>query len=81
MVLSLDLITLGVPETDAARTFYTTALSPTADGSELDLHGTGRFALSTKEKLAEDAGTKPATSGFRGYVSPTPSASPPKSRQ
>lgn len=70
--LSLDVITLGVPEVDAARDFYTAALSPTSteggDAAPLDLHGTGRLALRPIEALAAEADTDPGCAGFRGYV-------------
>lgn len=72
MPLKLDVITLGTPEVHAARRFYATALSPTIadDGGSvnLDMHGTGQLELSVTERLAADAGAKPATSGFRGYL-------------
>lgn len=71
-MLSLDTITLGVPEVSAARDFYTAALSAAVkdDGDcvSLDLHGTGQVALSQTATLAEAAGTSPAVSGFRGYL-------------
>ncbi|MFI0353309.1 VOC family protein [Actinomadura sp. 9N407] len=72
MALSLDIITLGVPQVEAARTFYASAFSSAATGDDhtagLDLNGTGRLAVDQIEALATHAGTKPATSGFRGYV-------------
>ncbi|MGW4797699.1 VOC family protein [Nonomuraea sp. NPDC004297] len=72
MVLELDVITLGAPEVPPARGFYATALSPAIadDGGSvnLDLHGTGQLALSTTDRLAADAGARPASSGFRGYL-------------
>ncbi|MER5628205.1 VOC family protein [Streptosporangium sp. NPDC002544] len=72
MVLKPDVITLGAPEVHAARRFYATALSATiaddGDSVNLDMHGTGQLELSTTERLAADAGTRPATSGFRGYM-------------
>ena len=71
-MLSLDVVTLGVPEVQAARAFYTSAFSPTAADHgqyvNLDLHGTGQVALYTTESLAADADVEPATSGFRGYL-------------
>ncbi|TDQ53249.1 VOC family protein [Actinorugispora endophytica] len=68
MTFSLDTITLGVPQVETAHAFYTAAFSPGVVGDELDLHGTGRLALRRIDALAADAGTDPATSGFRGYV-------------
>ncbi|WP_405677110.1 VOC family protein [Streptomyces sp. NBC_01511] len=76
MALSLDIITLGVPQVEAARAFYTSAFSstatPTATAGDrtagLDLHGTGQLALHQIDALATDSGTDPATSGFRGHV-------------
>lgn len=71
-MLSLDTITLGVPEVSAARDFYTAALSAAVkdDGDcvSLDLHGTGQVALSQTATLAEAAGASPAVSGFRGCL-------------
>ena len=71
-MLSLDIVALGVPDVQAARTFYAAALSPTvADHGDyvgLDLHGTGELGLLANEVLAADAGTTPTTSGFRGYL-------------
>ncbi|MFV2177994.1 VOC family protein [Actinomadura sp. LOL_016] len=72
MALSLDTITIGVPQVEAARAFYTSALSSTATGDDrtavLDLHGTGRLALHRMDALAAASGADPATSGFRGHV-------------
>ncbi|MFD2352077.1 hypothetical protein ACFSTC_26660 [Nonomuraea ferruginea] len=72
MGLTLDVITLGTPEVEAARRFYSTTLSPTVadddDSVNLDLHGTGRLTLSAAERLAAGAGAQPAAPGFRGYV-------------
>lgn len=70
--LSLDLIDLGVPETDAARTFYDRVFSPTVAASEApaewDTHGTGRFAMHTHPDLAADAGAPEEPSVFNGAV-------------
>lgn len=72
MNLSLDTITLGVPEVEAAHAFYTAAFSPAIIGDGqidgLGLHGTGRLEMRRVDALATDAGTSSATSGFRGYV-------------
>ncbi|MFC4059574.1 VOC family protein [Planomonospora corallina] len=72
MALSAGIITLGVPQVEAAHAFYATVFSPAATGDEqtagLDLHGTGRLLLRRIDALAGDAGTSPAASGFRGYV-------------
>ncbi len=75
MPLSVDLITLGVPQVEAARDFYTAAFSATAAATgggghtaAVDLHGTGRLALHPVDALATGCGTTPAASGFRGYV-------------
>ncbi|MBE1533186.1 VOC family protein [Actinomadura algeriensis] len=72
MTLSLDIISLGAPQVEAARAFYASAFSTTATGddrtADLDLHGTGRLALHQIDALAGDAGTDPATTGFRGHV-------------
>ncbi|GAA0840167.1 VOC family protein [Streptosporangium amethystogenes subsp. fukuiense] len=72
MPLSVDIITLGVPQVEAACAFYTSAFSATATDDDhtagLDLHGTGRLALRQIDALATDSGTDPATLGFRGYV-------------
>ncbi|MFJ6570124.1 VOC family protein [Streptomyces sp. NPDC091292] len=84
MALSLDIVTIGVPQVEAARAFYTSLFSTSAvaitaaeDGhavtTRLDLHGTGQLALHRMDALAADAGTDPAASdpaasGFRGYV-------------
>lgn len=79
-MLSLDVIALGVPEVQAARAFYASALSPAVanhgDYVGLDLHGTGEIGLLANDALAEDAGantgtdtgTASVTSGFRGYL-------------
>ncbi|APU15097.1 MULTISPECIES: VOC family protein [Actinoalloteichus] len=72
MALSLDIITLGVPQQAAAHAFYAAAFSVTAAADEqpahLDLHGTGRLALQQIDALAADVDADPATTGFRGYV-------------
>ena len=72
MALTLDLITLGATQTEAAQEFYTAAFStPTTDddpAAGLDLHGTGRLALRQIDALAADIDADPATSGFRGFV-------------
>ncbi|HSK96107.1 MAG TPA: VOC family protein [Euzebyales bacterium] len=72
MTLSLDAITLGVPEVRAAHEFYASVLAATATGNgryvNLDMHGTGQLALAGTDELAADADAEPATSGFRGYV-------------
>ncbi|GAA2986647.1 VOC family protein [Streptosporangium longisporum] len=83
MTLTLDVITLGVPEVRSAGRFYATALSCAVTGDRddgddsdagdagdvgdpvnLDLHGTGRLALSATGRLAAE----PAAPGFRGYL-------------
>ncbi|GGO72058.1 VOC family protein [Nonomuraea cavernae] len=72
MALALDIITIGVPQVEAARAFYTSAFSATATDDDhtarLNLHGTGRLALRQIGALAADSAANPATSGFRGYV-------------
>lgn len=72
MPLSVDIITLGVPEVAGARAFYASAFSVTTTDARhdanLDLHGTGQLALHQIGALAAACGTEPATSGFRGYV-------------
>ncbi|CAM3696568.1 VOC family protein [Kibdelosporangium persicum] len=72
MALSLDIITIGVPQVEAACAFYTSAFSSAATDhghtASLDLHGTGQLALHQIDALAADADTSPVTSGFRGYV-------------
>jgi uncharacterized protein len=72
MKLSLDTMTLGVPEAATAQAFYDSTFSPPADRDDrargLDSHGTGRLALHSIDALAAKAGTGPATSGFRGLV-------------
>jgi uncharacterized protein len=68
MQLSLDVITLGVPDVEAARAFYSSAFSPTTTADGLDMHGTGELALRPLDALAADAGTDPAGRGFRGFV-------------
>lgn len=71
-MFSLDVVALGVPDVQAARSFYTSAFSPVvADhvaGVRLDLHGTGEIGLLANEALAAEAGTAPTMSGFRGYL-------------
>src|SRR5690606_9854133 len=61
-----------VPDVQAAHGFYTSAFSPAAADHgqyvSFDMHGAGRIALYGTEALAADAGTPPATSGFRGYI-------------
>ncbi|MBK1786007.1 VOC family protein [Prauserella cavernicola] len=70
--LSLDVITIGVPDMEAARAFYSSAFSAAATGDDhtagLDLHGSGQLALRQLAALATDSGASSATSGFRGYV-------------
>ncbi|TCP56147.1 putative lactoylglutathione lyase [Tamaricihabitans halophyticus] len=56
-MLSLDTIRLGVPEVADAQRFYADTFVP---ADVVAVHGA--------EELAADAATKPATSGFRGYV-------------
>ncbi|MEW2353477.1 VOC family protein [Spirillospora sp. NPDC029432] len=72
MTLSLDVITLGVPDVGTAHAFYTSAFSPTAADRggqvDLDMNGTGQVALRGAEALAAAADAKPVTSGFRGYI-------------
>ncbi|RSM81624.1 bleomycin resistance protein [Kibdelosporangium aridum] len=72
MTFSLDAVTLGVPEVQAAQQFYQSTFSPTADGDgqpvSLDMQGTGHVALQETTALAADAASDPATSGFRGYA-------------
>lgn len=71
MALSLDLITLGAPQVEAARTFYTSAFSSSTVGDRstiVDLHGAGQLEVRQISALAADLGTNPATRGFRGYV-------------
>ena len=68
MALSLDIITLGAPDPRTANAFYTSALSTTMTGDDLDLHDTGRLAVRQVGELADEVGTNPATSGFRGFV-------------
>ncbi|MGJ9412308.1 VOC family protein [Aeromicrobium sp. CF4.19] len=72
MSLAIDVITLGVPDVPAARTFYAAALSPevTDQGGsvDLDLHGRGHVGLLDALPLAAETGATPATSGFRGFV-------------
>lgn len=72
MALTLTTITVGVPQVEAARAFYASALSSTAADDDrtavLDLHGTGRLALHPIDALAAASGADPATSGFRGHV-------------
>jgi uncharacterized protein len=72
MNLWLDTVTLAATDVQEAGAFYTGALSPGAvdhgESIDLDMHGTGRFALAGTEALAADAGVAPATSGFRGFV-------------
>ncbi|WP_068160333.1 VOC family protein [Rhodococcus phenolicus] len=76
MALALDIITIGVPQVEAARTFYTSYTStfstPTTDDdghtAVLDLHGTGQLALHPLDALATGTGTPLKSSGFLGYV-------------
>ncbi|AKG44964.1 Glyoxalase/bleomycin resistance protein/dioxygenase [Streptomyces xiamenensis] len=74
MTLSLDVMSLGVPEVKDAREFYTATFAPTAEEHgghvNLDLHGTGQLALYGNEALAADAkkDTPAPDAGFRGYV-------------
>lgn len=72
MPLSLDIVVLGVSDTDAARNFYTGVFAPQAVERDcdvgLDMHGTGELGLHRFGALAVDAGAKPDTAGFRGYV-------------
>ncbi|MGW4068898.1 VOC family protein [Nocardia grenadensis] len=72
MVLALDVITIGVPQVEAARAFYTAAFSTTATDSDhtvhLDLHNTGRLALGPIDVPASDTAAKTATTSFPGYL-------------
>lgn len=64
MALSLDIITLEVPEVGAAQEFYTSVYATTAASTPhqitMDLHGVGRLALSEHQSSA--------TPGFDGYL-------------
>ncbi|CAM2888290.1 VOC family protein [Prescottella defluvii] len=66
MALSLDIVTIGTPQVDAAQNFYASAFSSPfigdGDTARLDLHGTGQLAV---HQAAADSGAIP---GFRGYV-------------
>jgi uncharacterized protein len=67
--LSVDSITVGVPDEDDARVFYAALFAEADDTPQgLDLHGTGRLAVRRLEALAADTGADPATTGFRGWV-------------
>ena len=71
MALSLDTVTVGVPEVEAARAFYTDAFAATAadsDAAVLDLYGSGQLALRNLGELAADTGTEAVTMGFGGHV-------------
>lgn len=72
MMLSLDIVTLGVPEVQTAHAFYTSVFHPTdvyhGPHVNLDMHGTGQIALYDSETLAAEADVNPKTSGFRGYI-------------
>lgn len=71
MALSLDTVTVGVPEVEAARAFYTDAFAATgadSDAAVLDLYGTGQLALRNLGELAADTGTEAVTMGFGGHV-------------
>lgn len=72
MAFTLDTITLGVPQVEAARAFYAAAFSTTATGDDhtvrLDLHRTGELVLCPIDAPAADAATKPATPSFPGYL-------------
>lgn len=63
MKLSLDVLTLTVPEAGNARSFYASAFSlPDADRAPLDLHGAGRLIVD-----GDDASSG-ARGGFSGRV-------------
>ena len=68
----ISLITLGVDDLDRSIRFYRDGLGlPMRDGPEgIAFFETGGTWLSlyTREKLAEDALTDPAGSGFRGFT-------------
>ncbi|MFD0662346.1 VOC family protein [Thermocatellispora tengchongensis] len=68
MTLRIDIITIGVPQVETARSFYTAAFSATATDAGLDLHGTGRLALRQMDAPATGSATKPPSAGFRGHV-------------
>ncbi|WP_214367041.1 VOC family protein [Pseudonocardia sp. H11422] len=68
MALTLDTITLGASDPQAARAFYTSAFSAGTIGEDVDLHDTGRLALRRLGELADEVGADPASSGFRGHV-------------
>ncbi|MFJ4767654.1 VOC family protein [Streptomyces uncialis] len=74
MALSVDLITIGVPQVEGASAFYSSAFSATATAADdgrtagFDLNGTGRLGVQQIEVLAAESGANAATSGFRGYV-------------
>lgn len=71
-MLSLDAITLGVPDVSAALEFYTTVYRPSSNGQvpevRLDMHGTGHIGLHGADTMAAEARVKATTSGFRGYI-------------
>jgi len=72
-MLSLDVLTLGAPDVEAARECYTEALAPVVAADhglwvELDMHGTGRVGLSDTAGLVAEAASEAGPSGFRGYI-------------
>jgi len=71
MTLTLDSITLGVPDVDGAGGFYASRSSEAAgqdNSPTINLRGGGSLALHPVESLADEVGAAPATNGFRGYV-------------
>lgn len=76
MALSLDIITMDTPQTEAAYAFYSSVFSvgspPTAAGdgptADLDLHGTGRLAFQRVGAPSDASGANPTPSGFPGRV-------------
>src|SRR5690606_42092751 len=72
-MLSLDVLTLGAPDVEAARECYTEALAPVvaADHAlwvELDMHDTGRVGLSDTAGLVAEAASASGPYGFLGYI-------------
>lgn len=68
MRLTLDTITLGVPQVTAARDFYAELLAPAGGNGDTVELPSGRLAFREIDALAADLGTARTGSGFRGYA-------------
>ncbi|WP_435298943.1 hypothetical protein [Timonella sp. A28] len=72
MSLTIDAVVLGVPNTQTAYDFYTSAFrideDKTVFGRSVELHGAGHLVFDAFDHLADSVGVPAQSSGFRGFV-------------